>query len=132
MGSPAWLTEAVATVDAALEGLGLIGYVTHEPWIGQDAYGDPIYGSPISRKALIQEGTTPHRRSSDGEVITTRACISFREPLEPVGAEGRHEPIDARDLITLPSGLTGPLVSNEGSIVNPSTGAPTVNTVWMR
>jgi hypothetical protein len=129
----AWLTGAVAAVDAALEGLGLLGYVTHEPWIGfKDSYGDPDYGSPISRKALIQEGTIPHRRGGDGDVITTRACISFRDPVEPNGAEGRSEPIDPRDRITLPSGLTGPIVSDDGAVINPTTGARSANTVWLR
>lgn len=132
MGSTAWLTGALAAVDSALDGLGLIGEVTHEAWIGQDSYEDPIYDVPVIRKALIQEGTIPHRGGQDGESITTRACISFREPVEPNGAVGRNEPIDPRDRITLPSGLTGPIVSDGGAVINPSTGARSANTVWLR
>jgi hypothetical protein len=130
--SIAWLTGAIAAADAAMEGLGLLGYVTHEAWIGQDGDGKPVYAVAVSRKAIVQEGSTPFRRGSDGETITTRACISFREAVEPNGATGRHEPIDPRDRITLASGLTGPIVSDGGAVVNPTTGARSQNTVWLR
>lgn len=132
MGSAAWLTDALATADAATEALGLVGTVTHEAWIGQDSGGDPIYATAVLRKARIQEGALPHRQGDTGDLVTTRACIQFIGAVEFNGAEGRREPIDPRDRITMPSGLTGPIEDIRDALVDPLTGRPIRHTVWLR
>jgi len=105
--------------------------VMHEAWVGADALGDDLpLAAPVSRPALVQEGVLHHKKP-DGQVITTKARISFLVPVEPNGAEGRQEPIDPRDRITLPSGLTGHIVEVPGVLVDPATGRPYVSTVWL-
>jgi hypothetical protein len=106
--------------------------VTHEAWIGHaDGFGGPMFAPPVALLALVQEGTN-QKRTPTGETITTRACVSFLQPVPPNGATGRREPIDPRDRITLPSGLTGPLVENPGAMVDPSTGRPYISVFWLQ
>jgi len=121
---------AVASVSALTSGLKV--NVTHEAWIGHaDAYAGPAYAAPVLLPALVQEGTN-QRRLPTGEVITARACVSFLEPVAPNGAVGRREPIDPRDRVTLPSGLTGPLTENPGAMVDPTTGRPYLSVFWLK
>jgi len=119
--------EAASTLTASLK-----VNVIHEAWIGHaDGYGGPAFAVPVSLPALVQEGTN-QRRLPTGEVITTRACVSFLAPIAPNGAAGRREPIDPRDRVTLPSGLTGPLTENPGAMVDPSTGRPYISVFWLQ
>lgn len=136
MGAP-WLTGALAATGAALAGLDLLVDVVHEPWIGlADDYGKPEYDDPVVLKGLVQEGTR-QIRDAVGERITTRACITFFEPVPPNGAEGRREPIDPRDRFTLPSGYTGPIVENVGSQLTavpelPGASSRPVHVLWLK
>jgi hypothetical protein len=124
------IRAGVAGVQAQLTSLQVT--VTHEAWIGHaDAYGGPDYAPPVSLSALVQEGTN-QRRLPTGEVITARACVSFLQPVPANGAVGRREPIDPRDRVTLPSGITGPLVENPGAMVDPSTGRPYLSVFWLQ
>jgi hypothetical protein len=114
MGAP-WLTGALAATGSALEGLGLLVEIQHEPWIGTaDAYNKPAYGAPVILRAMVQEGSQQIRDATKEEV-TVRACVCIFDPIPPNGAPGRREPIDPRDRITLESGYTGPIVENDGS-----------------
>jgi hypothetical protein len=106
--------------------------VIHEAWIGGDGYGKPVYAAPVIRKALVQEGTNQHRRMPSGDVITARAAVTFLDPVPPNGTPGRREPIDPRDRITLPSGLTGPIVEAQGGMIDPSTNAPYISSFWLK
>jgi len=73
-----------------------------------------------------------HHKKPDGQVITTKARLSFLAPIEPIAAEGRQNPIDPRDILTLPSGLTGQIILEvPGVLLNPETNAPYVRTVWL-
>lgn len=129
--SNAWLTGAVAVANAATQALGLQVDVVHEAWVRQkNALGDADYATPVSRPALAQEGVLHHPKP-DGTVITTKARLSFLEPVPPNGAEGRQEPFDSRDIFTLPSGLSGHPVEVPGVLVDPLTGHPYVSTVWL-
>jgi hypothetical protein len=129
--SAAWLVEAVEAVNEATQDLGLQVDVSHEAWIGQDVYGAPRFADPVALQALVQEGTNQVRLRT-GDTITTRACISFLAAITPHGAAHRREPIDPRDRVTLPSGLTGPVVDNPGSIINPDTARPHISVFWLR
>lgn len=131
MGLADAIRSAVAAASAQTAGLQVD--VTHEAWIGHKAggYAQPDYAVAVSRKALVQEGTN-QIRLPNGDVFTARACISFLVPVLANGAAGRKEPIDPRDRITLPSGLTGPIVENPGGMVDPQTGRPFINTFWLK
>lgn len=128
MGLDAVVRSALLAADATAT---IQGTLTHEAWIGQDQHGAPLYAPPVSHLALIHQGTNQHRTLT-GEVITTRACVSFLRPIAPNGTAGRREPVDPRDRITLFSGMTGPLVEAPGSMIDPATGAPFLSVFWLR
>src|SRR5262245_41525455 len=131
MGSAnAWLTAAVAAVDAATQALGLQCDIVHEQWAGANAFGDPLPFVPVPRTALVQEGVL-HHKSADGQVVTTKARLSFLRPITPGGWPGRQEPVDPRDEFTLPSGLIARSVEIPGVLVDPQTNHPYVSTVWL-
>lgn len=131
MVAAAWLTDAVAAASSAVDGLGLLAPVLHEAWTGQDEYGAPTYDEAVTLQAMVQEGTNQVRTRA-GEVITTRACISFLEPVAANGAGGRREPIDPRDRFTLPSGYTGPIVDNVGAMLAGTSSVAPISVVWLR
>lgn len=96
--------------------------VLHEPWIGNDKFGKPMYGIGVSRPALV-ERKAANRFGNNGQVIVQNAQVTFIYPISPNGAARRQEPVDPRDRITLPDGWTGPIVNVQG-LVDPSTGLP--------
>lgn len=124
------IADAVAGAAALTQSLQVP--VSLEQWIGhKDGSAKPDYDEPLVLAAIVQEGST-QVRTSTGETFTARACVSFLE-LPPInGAAGRREPIDPRDRITLPSGLTAPIVDNVGALLNPDTSLPFVLSVWLR
>lgn len=79
---------------------------------------------------------TNQLRLANGDVITTKAYVSFVGPVPPNGAPKRREPIDPRDRITIGYGganpLTGVIVENPGGGVDPETGRPYANVVWLK
>jgi len=93
--------------------------VMHEPWIGSDKYGKPIYDNPVPRPALVDRRTA----SIGGQQIVQNTSVTFIYPIQPQGAADRQEPVDPRDRITLPDGWTGPIVNVNG-LVDPLTGMP--------
>lgn len=131
MGMDGILRAAVASVHAAFSGAAVD--VVHEAWVGfkPGGYTEPDFAAPVLRKAFVVEGTDQVRQSG-GDVITVRAHVAFRDPVPANGAPKRREPIDPRDRITLPSGLTGPIVDNPGATVDPTTGRPYVSAFWLR
>lgn len=126
-GLAAVIASAVETARAATESLQVD--VVHEAWVGEDASGR-LYAEPISRKALVQEGAILHSMP-DGHTVTLKARLSFVGPMEPNGAEGRQEPIDPRDKITLASGLTGEILELPGAMLNPLTGRPYLSVIGL-
>lgn len=130
MALDAVIRGAVAAVKTQLSSIQV--NVTHEAWIGhQDGHAQPAFAPPVLLPAMVQEGANT-RRLPTGEVITARACISFLFPVAPNGAPGRREPIDPRDRITLPSGLTGPLVESPGAAIDPTTNRPYISVFWLQ
>jgi len=105
--------------------------VVHQAWLApSNGLGEADYGPPVARPALVQEGVL-HHEMPDGKVITTKARLAFVGPIPPNGAPDRQEPIDPRDRLILPSGLTGYIVEVPGALIDPGTGAPYVRTVWL-
>lgn len=103
-----------------------------EPWMGPPiTFGGPDqFAGPIFPKGFVQEGEVHHKRAN-GQAITTRAKVAFLGPVPPNGAPGRQEPIDPRDRVTLPSGLSGHLVQLPDVMTNPQTGQPYVRVMWL-
>ena len=103
--------------------------VLHEAWTGADGYGQATFAG-VQKRAAIVEQRQRAIRGRDGEVVMTRARVLFLAPLTPQGADGRIEPIDSRDRLTLPDGTTGPILDVEG-LMDPTTDAPYYAAVWL-
>lgn len=106
------------TLQADISYSAWLGYATTGPNAGT-GYS---YSSPVSIPAIIELGRK-QRQDSNGQLLITVARVFLLRPLTPNGATGRTEPIDTRDVIVLPDGTTGPIVS-VGGLVNPVIGRP--------
>jgi len=109
--------------------------VIHRAWIGQDNYGEEKY-APVSVGADGQtlrgvvEIRQVNRLMPNGQQSMSKAWVMFVEPVPPNGTPGRTEPIDVRDYIELPNGLTGPILDVEG-LLDPNTSEPFFTEVWL-
>jgi hypothetical protein len=125
------ISSALAGVGAATESLQ-VG-VIHEACFKQKALGAPSFDAPVLRQALVQEGQ--HQvRTRDGRVVTVRARVSFfaeTETLDPAASRPAPPAISPLDRITLPSGLTGPILEIRETLVDPGTGVAYMRTVWL-
>ena len=83
----------------------------------------------MSRQAVV-ERRQRLIRTATGEQVMSRHRILFPRPIAANGASTRQEPIDPRDVLTLPDGDTGPILEVTG-VVDPSTSAPYSFEVWM-
>jgi hypothetical protein len=123
MGLGSVIRNAVANVDAITGGEdGLQVSITHRAWTARDKYNKPTYASAVTRKAVMKS-LQRMIRTTGGQEVLARASLTFLTPITANGAEGRREPVDPRDLITLPDGTTGPILDVTGT-VDPETDAP--------
>ena len=125
MGLDTVIRNAVATANRVTGALQAT--VTHAAWTGADSYSKPTYATAVPRQAIV-EFKQRMRRLPNGEEVMQQATVTFLSPIAANGASGRREPVDPRDRITLPSGLTGPILDVSG-MVDPSTDAPYMLTV---
>ena len=125
MGLDAIVRSAVATANSVTASLQAT--VTHAAWIGNQGDGTGAFAAAVGRQAIVEyeerERTTP-----TGTETVTVPRVTFVQPIpattptDPVNAP-RKNPIDPRDIFTLPDGTAGQVSSVEG-IVDPSTNAP--------
>lgn len=105
---------------------GLQVNVSHEAWISSAVAGAaPSYAPAVSRPALVEKKQTlirPGRAQGmpGGEEVMQQHLVTFIGPIPGNGADGRQEPIDPRDRITLPDGSTGPILDVRG-LTDPAT-----------
>lgn len=107
-----------------------VGIVQHYAWTGQDSWGKSTYASPVNRPAIWEPSHQSKFDTNTGSVVQVKGKLTFLEPVEPNGAEGRIEPIDNRDLIVLPDGTSGPVYKPEG-LYNPVSDAPFLIELWI-
>lgn len=101
---------------------GVQSNIIHEAWIDQDVHGIAAFAAPVTLKAVI-DLTRKKKKLADGRVITVVATLTIVGDVAPNGAANRYEPIDPRDVITLPDGTTGPIVlEGPRSVMDPTTG----------
>lgn len=98
-------------------------------WISQTYDGSFAYAAPLEATAVV-EYKSEARQSSTGQLWVARAYIIITSPLTPLGAPDRAEPLDDRDLITLPTMKTGSIIETYG-VVDPATQTPYCHEVWM-
>lgn len=107
------LRNGVKTIDKITGGAagGMQASVTIKYWTDEDSHGAATYGKTLKTTAIVDQ-TIMLRRASNGEMIMTKASVIFPRELKPIGGTRRQaEPIDPRDVIILPDGTTGTIVS---------------------
>lgn len=97
-------------------------------WIGETSSGTKQYAAPRQLRALVDfEGRGTQRYTRSGTIIVPMANLLFLDlPLAettPNAGQQRNQPIDMRDIITLPNGDTAPVVDMSG-FGDPATNAP--------
>lgn len=102
--------------------------VTHTAWIGQDGAGGDAFAEPVTLRALV-DLTKRKRATANGRLVMTFAVLTFLDPIEdtaPNAGQVREQPIDPRDVLTLPDGGTAPIVQT-GGFADSQTGRGFVN-----
>lgn len=109
--------------------------VVHKAWTGQSAYGEPTYAAQSvgadggTLKGVVEMKQTL-RTFPNGQTAMSKAKVTFVEPVPANGTAGRVEPIDTRDYIELPGGITGPILDVE-AVLDPLTGRGYITEVWL-
>jgi hypothetical protein len=105
--------------------------VTYHAWIGQTAAGDANYKT-VKLRAIVEQKLSRVKTVS-GQEVPVQASLTFLDALPSFRAETGHarvNPVDPRDIVVLPDGTTGPLVSSSAP-VDPGTNAGLVTQAWM-
>jgi hypothetical protein len=121
MGLDSVIRGAVATINSTVASLRVS--VSHAPWTGPGADGRGSWGTATARLAIVDENYRQHKMPT-GEVIACAAMLIFLEPIAANGAANRREPVDQRDVFTLPSGHSGPVVDTPSGLTDPVTLLP--------
>ena len=120
MGFDAIIRSAITVANSVTTSLQAT--VTHRAWIGEDGYRKPTYAAAVELTAVVEHKPRLIQRGEDRELVQA-IVLTFVTPIAAHGANGRQEPIDMRDKITLPDGKTGRIVEVRGT-VDPSTSLP--------
>jgi hypothetical protein len=122
-GLGAVIASAFEAARAATESLQV--EVTHKALVSQSSTGEKVYGGPVVRLALVQEGKRIVT-TLEGKTVPIRAIVTFFPPSD------REEPpaIGPHDLIVLPSGNSGPIVQIKDTLAA-ALGSVFVRTVWL-
>jgi len=121
MGLDATVRSAVALANQVTASLQVS--VSHAPWTGPGTDGTGSWGTATARQAIVDDSYRQHKLPT-GEVLSCAAKITIVGPIAPNGATGRREPIDPRDVFTLPNGHTGPVLDTPSGPLDPTTGRP--------
>jgi len=103
--------------------------VTLEAWTGSSVHGAPTYATAVTIPAIV-EMKNRLVKAVNGELVMSKARVTFVRPVTANGATGRREPIDPRDRITLPDSETGPILDVDG-LFDSSTNAPYMLSVFL-
>lgn len=106
----------------------LQGTVQFEHCNGADQYG-PTYDSPVPMLAIIDEKQQQVRTSS-GVLAASRCQLTFLDVAAIVAATGNDGRIKSTDLITMPDGSKGAILS-VGGFVDAGTGVAVATDVWI-
>lgn len=90
--------------------------VMHRAWIGDDGRGGEAFAAPVARRALV-DPTKRQRVTASGSLVMTYATLTWLDPIPdtaPNSGKVRQQPIDPRDVFTLPDGGTAPIVQTGG------------------
>jgi len=96
--------------------------VQHHPWVSDNTAGEPQFGDPVARRALVERKRRLIRTEERRELIMV-TLVTFIGPVTANGSPNRDEPIDPRDKVVLPDGTTGPILDVQG-LLDPLTSRP--------
>lgn len=85
-------------------------------WQGQDSFGRVTFTPPVIFQAVVTQNAR-NIRMKDGQEVTSKSHIMFVEEIPHTMAlpgQKRENPIDERDVITTPGGITGPILATSG------------------
>lgn len=130
MAFDATARNSIATADKLTKSLQVP--VVHRRWIGQDDTGKSIFAASVSPMAIVEKKQRTIRLSSTEETVSA-AELTFLAPLTPYTptVAGRQDPIDDRDMFTLPDGTTGPILRQAGGLFDPKTSRTYMAQVWL-
>lgn len=117
MGFDALIRGLLLDADSITESLN-DATVLHWPWLSRDVEGSGVYpnaGIPLRCLVEFKQRMLPNP-SRPQEMISQVAVLTFVRPIAPNGAAGRREPIDNRDLFTLPNGYLAGVIAVDGFI----------------
>lgn len=106
--------------------------VTIQQWIGQNSFGKAEYADTLTLKALVEQKSKSFK-TRDGQEAVSKSYIAILEPITPATPTGdntRENPIDERDVITLPDGTTGPILDVTG-FLDGGTGVPFFSEIYL-
>jgi hypothetical protein len=95
--------------------------VSYQAWTGISAMGDYTYAAPVTVQALVEFKQELVVDYAGNEVVSMHT-VNILEPIAGNGAEGRTEPLDPRDIFTLPDGSSAKMATSE-TLINPVTDA---------
>jgi hypothetical protein len=121
------IRDSVAKIDGITKSAQTSVVLTR--WNGQSYDGTPTYAAPLTVQAIVQY-KQEQRQSPSGQTRVSKAYVVVVSPLLALGAANRSEPVDERDLVTLPNMTTGPILETAG-IVDPATGLPYMHEIWL-
>jgi len=122
------IRNAVSTIDGITKSVQTTIVLTR--WKSQSFSGEAEYAAPITLKAIV-DYKQEQRQSPSGQTRVSKAYIIITSPLSPLGSSpNRSEPLDERDIVTLPNMNTGPILETAG-IVDSKTGLPYMHEIWL-
>lgn len=103
---------------------------TLEQWNGNSASGARTYATAATY-SVLEDRRVRDIRLRTGDIVTSRARVTFLEDVAENGTAGRREPVDPRDRLTLSDGTTGPILDVPSGLVDPDTNRPYLSDVWL-
>lgn len=106
--------------------------ITLAQWIGEDQFGKGIYATALSLRAIVED-KNKQLKTGEGQDAVSKTYIAVLEPIDAATANSgftRKNPVDERDIVTLPDGSTGPILDIDG-LINGATGVPFYSQIYL-
>jgi hypothetical protein len=102
--------------------------VSFERYLSEDGFGTRTYASAVSLKAIV-EHKQRNVSTMTGELAVSHAYVMFLDIAALVIATA-GDGVDVNDKITLPNGVTGPILNFDG-FVDAGTGQPLATEIYL-
>ena len=119
------VSDALAAANGILGDFQLKVTITWEPLASEDLKGKRTYGTAVPLTAVV-DLTRKQRVRADGVMVTIVATVIVLDVVS--SADGT---IGMKDRITLPGGLTAPILSGPGAVLDGSTNSPFLNELML-